>query len=114
MKKLFITSSLILALGMNCYAQKDVKDDELTYSCDELLRHNPDSGTITLVGNANLKTTVFEFQNADEIIINKASKEIIIKGGYKVIFNGGQIQQVPEVKRHQLRYKLSEKVAYIE
>jgi len=60
MKKAFIIASLILAFSMNSYAQEEVKNEkELTYSADEFIKLNADKQTITLIGNANLKTNVF-------------------------------------------------------
>jgi lipopolysaccharide assembly outer membrane protein LptD (OstA) len=115
MKKLFITASLVLAFGMNSYAQNDIKDEnELTYSCDEMVKQNLEKGTITLVGNANLKTSVFEFLNAETIVINKITKEIIVTGEFKINMNGGTIRREPELKKHHLRYKIGENVAYVE
>jgi lipopolysaccharide assembly outer membrane protein LptD (OstA) len=115
MKKIFLILSLILVFGINSYAQEEVKNEnELTYSADELVNINSNKEIITLIGNANLKTSVFEFQNADKIIIDKVSKEVIVYGAYKVIMNGGTIQETPKLKKNQLRYKIGESVAYIE
>jgi len=115
MKKLFITASLILAFGINCYGQKDVKvENELTYSCDEMVKQDLENGTITLIGNANLKTSVFEFINAEKIVINKTSKEVIVTGEFKINMNGGTIQKAPELKKHHLRYIIGENIAYVE
>jgi lipopolysaccharide assembly outer membrane protein LptD (OstA) len=115
MKKLFITASLILAFGLNCYSQNEVKsENELTYSCDETVKLNKEKETITLVGNANLKTSVFEFLNADEIVINKSTQEIFVFGQFKVNLNGGRISREPELKKKWLRYKIGENIAYME
>ena len=115
MKKLFITACLILAIGVNCYAQKDTKDEnKLEYSCDELVEQNLELGIITLSGNANLKTSVFEFLNAEKIVINRISREVIVTGEFKINMNGGSIQKAPELKKHQLRYVIGENVAYVE
>ena len=109
MKKIFITASLILAFGMNSYSQ-----NELTYSCDEMIKQNLEKETITLIGNANLKTSVFEFENADKIVLNKKTQEIFVIGSYKVNLNGGIITQKPNSEKKWLRYKIGENVAYIE
>jgi len=115
MKKIFITLSLILAIGMNCYSQNEVKpENELTYSCDEMIKQNLEEETITLIGNANLKTSVFEFEDADKIVFNKKTKEIFVIGGYKVYLNGGIITQKPIPEKKWLRYKIGENVAYVE
>ncbi|MBF8151509.1 hypothetical protein ITJ86_16520 [Winogradskyella sp. F6397] len=115
MKRLFVTASLILAIGMNCYSQNQVNpENELTYSCDEMVKQNPENETITLIGNANLKTSVFEFENADKIVLNKKTKEIFVIGGYKVHLNGGTITQQPKSEKKWLRYKIGENVAYVE
>ncbi|QXP78750.1 MULTISPECIES: hypothetical protein [Winogradskyella] len=115
MKKLFITASLILAFGMNCSSQNEVKtENEFTYSCDEMVKQNLEKETITLIGNANLKTSVFEFENADKIVLNKKTQEIYVIGGYKVHLNGGTITQKPNSEKKWLRYKIGENVAYVE
>ena len=115
MKKLFITASLILAFGMNCYSQNDVKhENELIYSCDGMAIQNLEKETITLVGNANLKTSVFEFLNADEIVINRFTQEIFVTGSFKINLNGGIISQTPVLKKKWLRYKIGENIAYVE
>jgi lipopolysaccharide assembly outer membrane protein LptD (OstA) len=115
MKKLFITASLIFAFSMSSYAQEEVKNEkELTYSADELLKLDSDKEIITLIGNANLKTSVFEFENADKIILNKKTQEIFVIGAYKVNLNGGTITQKPNLEKKWLRYKIGENIAYVE
>ncbi|WP_157811832.1 hypothetical protein [Tenacibaculum sp. SZ-18] len=115
MKKLFITVSLILAIGMNCYSQNEVEpENKLTYSCDQIVKQNFEEGTITLTGNVNLKTSVFEFENADKIVLSKKTKEIFVIGGYKVYLNGGTITQKSTSEKKWLRYKIGESVAYVE
>ncbi len=115
MKKAILNLSLILAFGINSYAQEKVESkNELTYSAEKYVKLDSDKEIVTLIGNANLKTDVFEFQNADKIIINKISNEVLITGKFKVVFNGGTIQRAPELKKNQLRYKIGEKVAYME
>ena len=115
MKKVLLTLSLILAFGINSYAQEKVEsENELTYSAEEFVQLDSNKEVVTLVGNANLKTDMFEFQNADKIVINKVSKEVLITGKFKVVFNGGTIQRSPELKKNHLRYKIGEKIAYME
>ncbi|WP_289046163.1 hypothetical protein [uncultured Olleya sp.] len=115
MKKIFITVGLIFALAMNSYAQEEIKNqNELTYSADELVKLDSDKKTITLIGNANLKTSVFEFVNAKKIVIDKKTQEVLVFGAFKVNLNGATISQKPELKKHQLRYKIGENIAYLE
>lgn len=115
MKKLFSMASFILAVGTSCYAQENVKNEnDLEYSCDESIKEDFEKETITLIGNAYLKTSVFEFLNSDKIVINKVTKEILVIGEMKVNLNSGTINQLPKLEKHRLRYKIGEQVAYLE
>ena len=115
MRKIIITLSLILAFGINSYAQEKVEtENELTYSAEEFVKIDSNEDVVTLLGNANLKTDMFEFQNADKIVINKVSNEVLISGVKKVIFKGGTLEEAPESKKKLIRYKIGEKIAYME
>ncbi|RNC87812.1 MAG: hypothetical protein ED556_01085 [Winogradskyella sp.] len=115
MKKFIYIVSFAFITGANCYAQKETQSkDELSYSCEGVVELDAQKQTITLTGNANLKTDVFEFQDADKILINKVSNEVIISGAYKVRFKGGTIERASELKSYHLRYKIGDKIAYLE
>jgi lipopolysaccharide assembly outer membrane protein LptD (OstA) len=89
-------------------------EKELTYSADESVKLDADKETITLIGNTHLCTSVFEFEHADKIVINKNSQEIFVIGSFKVYQNGGIIRQAPKKEIKRLRYKIGENIAYVE
>ena len=111
MKKLFIISALII--GINSFAQEK-KDDIITYKSDTLTIMNTDKGILTLYGNAALKTSVFEFINADKIVINTITKEVIVSGNYTIKTHGGTIQSAGYTEKNILKYKIGENIVYVE
>jgi len=115
MKTIFLTLSMILVFTFTGYAQEEVESEtKLTYSAEEFIKLDSEEEIITLFGNANLKTDLIEFKNADKIIINKESEEILVIGEFTIIFKDGIIKEYPESKKHHLRYKIGEKIAYME
>ena len=115
MKTTFLTLSITLVFAITGYAQEKVQSEtKLTYSAEEFINLDSEEEIITLVGNANLKTDLIEFKNADKIIINKESEEILVIGEFTLIFKDGMIRESPELKKHHLRYKMGDKIAYME
>jgi len=114
MKKTHFIAVLLFSISTSIFSQEVKNDDILTYSCDEKIDLNDEDGIVVLTGNVNLKTSIFEFVDADKITIHQKTNEIIVNGAYRVYVHGGSIEQSPDLKKKHLRYKLGEKVAYIE
>jgi len=112
MKKLLI--SIILTLSFNSFAQEKVElsNEKPTFECNSL-KHNPDKNTIELIGNVCFKTNIIEFENADKIVWNRETNEIVVTG-LKEFTIDGKIQFSKNREKKILRYKIGERIAYVE
>lgn len=113
MKKLVLAFTLII--GLHAFSQeKNDNNNKLSYKSEGFTEFNTDKSILTLTGNAELKTSVFEFVNADKIVINTITKEVVVSGNYTVKMNDGTIQQATNIKKNILKYKIGENIAYME
>ncbi|WP_290696517.1 hypothetical protein [Lacinutrix sp.] len=113
MKSLLVAITFLF--GLNCFAQEDIDGKKiLSFNCEKKSEFNSKTNTLILTGNVNLKTSVFEFVNADKIVLNQNTNEVIVSGNYKVNNNGGTIQTPANVTKNILKYKIGEKIAYVE
>jgi hypothetical protein len=74
---------------------------------------NEKDNSLQLIGNVNFKTEILEFENAEKVVWNKSSNEIIVSGLKKFSIDGS-IQYSDKSDKKLLRYKLGSKVAFIE
>jgi len=64
-----------------------------------------------LLDNASFKTEKIKIENADKIVFNMATNEIVVTGKYKYSFDGEVI--VGAMGKKELRYKLGESTVYV-
>lgn len=112
MKKLLI--AIMLVLGFNAFAQEKseltIKQPE--FKCNSV-KHNQDKNTVELIGDVSFKTEIIEFENATKVFWNKETNEIIVTGLDEFTIDG-KIQFSEKKKKNTLRYKIGERIAYIE
>lgn len=74
---------------------------------------NEKSNIFTYSGNVSFNDNVMEVKNANKIVYNAKSKELIITGAENFTFDG-EIEVSEVVKVTTIRYKMGERVAYVE
>lgn len=105
MKNLFLVIALMF--GLNSFAQ-----DKPEFKCD-VIKYDEETNTTELSGNVSFKTDIIEFENADKILLNNETNDIIVSGLEKFSFKGSiQTSEIAEVKI--LRYRIGERIAYVE
>jgi len=65
------------------------------------------------IGDVSFKTEIIEFKNAEKIIHDKKSNEITVYGLGEFCIDGA-IQMSEKATMRKLRYKIGDKIAYIE
>jgi len=117
-KKQIIMKILLIAItlfiGANSFAQGniDVKSEKPQFKCD-LIEFDSEQNTFELTGNVSLKTEIIELENAEKIVFDKSTNEIIVSG-LKDFTIDGSIQVSEEPHKRILRYKIGERIAYVE
>lgn len=73
----------------------------------------PDKNTVELIGNVCFKTEILEFKNAKKVLWNRETNEIIVSGLAEFTIDG-KIQFSKKREKKILRYKIGERIAYVE
>ena len=112
MKNLFIAIALII--GLNSFGQQKTKTEikKTKFKCD-LIKFDSEQNTLELTGNVSFKTEIIELENAEKIVFNKSTNEIIVSG-LKDFSIDGAIQITDKADKKILRYKIGERIAYVE
>lgn len=112
MKNLFLAIALMIGLDSFAQDKTEIKDDKPEFKCD-LVKFDKETNTIELLGNVSFKTDIIELENADKILLNKETNEIIVSGLAEFTIDGAiQISEKAEKKR--MRYTIGDRIAYIE
>jgi len=111
MKKL-LAIALFISFGIMNAQSNDNITSEPEYKADNLIFNEKDN-SLQLIGNVNFKTEILEFENAEKVVWNKSSNEIIVSGLKKFSIDGS-IQYSDKSDKKILRYKLGSKVAFLE
>ena len=112
MKNLFL--AIALMIGLNSFAQDktEIKDDKPEFKCD-VVKFDKETNTIELLGNVSFKTDIIELEKVDKIILNKETNEIIVSGLAEFTIDGA-IQISEKSDKRIMRYKIGERIAYVE
>jgi lipopolysaccharide assembly outer membrane protein LptD (OstA) len=113
MKNLIFVFGLLLSFGS--FAQEnDVNkiQNELEFKCD-VMKINTDKNTLEFNGNVSFRTDIIELKNAEKIVFNQITKELVVTGFNEFAFYGA-IQIKDKAENKILRYTIGEKVAYVE
>ncbi len=112
MKNLFIAIALII--GLNSFAQDttEINLDKPGFKCD-IMKFNSETNTMEFSGNVSFKTDIIELKNADKILLNNNTNEIIVSGLSEFTIDGA-IQVSEKAEKKIMRYKIGERIAYVE
>ncbi|MCC4211225.1 hypothetical protein [Leeuwenhoekiella parthenopeia] len=114
MKNILLTFGLLI--GFYSFGQKNeyiVSDKEEPSFSSETAKYDPENNTIEFRGNVNFQSEIIQLENADKILLNKNTNEIVVTG-LKDFTIDGAIQIKGEAKRKILKYTLGDRIAYLE
>ena len=115
MKNLIIAIALVL--GINGFAQEknNSENSNAHYKCDSFTKVSPDKKIIELYDNADFINDKIEIKNADKIVVNLITKEIIANGQFEFKIKDAPLVVANNKRRNRtLTYKIDENVASIE
>ena len=113
MKKLLFLAALFF--GGNAIAQKaqpSVEANLPSYSCQDSMRLNKEKTIVELFGKAYFKTTSLEVKNADKIVFNSITKDVLVLGNFDLVMFES-IKGIPGGDNKTLKFKLGESTAYV-
>ena len=113
MKKLLLF--LFLLPSLSILAQEESSnafplDFELT--CDSVKFHS-ETKIIEYLGNVNFQSEIIEIEKADKIVLDQNTQEMIATGLTEFTFDG-VIRVTSGKENNSVRYKLGERIAYVE
>ena len=112
MKNLYVVITLVF--GINIYSQEIVKsnDNKTELTC-KLVKFDTEKNIFEYIGNVDFKNEIIQLENAEKILFNKETNEIFVTGLNEFTIDGA-IQVAENSKMKTLRYKIGERIAYIE
>jgi len=112
MKNLFLAIALII--GLNSFAQDktEINIDKPEIKCN-LVKFNSETNTTEFSGNVSFKTDIIELKNAEKILLNNETNEITVSGLAEFTIDGA-IQISEKMEKKIMKYKIGERIAYVE
>lgn len=112
MKNLFLAIALIM--GLNSFAQDktEINIDKPEFKCD-LVKFNSETNTTEFSGNVSFKTDIIELEHVEKIFLNNVTNEIIVSGMGEFTIDGA-IQISENSQNKIMKYKIGERIAYVE
>ncbi|SHI30304.1 hypothetical protein SAMN04488096_1016 [Mesonia phycicola] len=104
-----------LLIGVNSFAQdKSIENEknEPSFKCD-IVKFDSKKNTMEFQGNVNFKSDIIELKNADKIVLNNNTNEIIVTGLGEFTIDGA-IQIKDKAEKNILKYTIGERIAYLE
>ena len=114
MKNLILLA--VLSYSLSSFAQNDkaeIKDNEPEFTCD-LVKFDPESDNIELIGNVNFETDIIKLEKADKVVYNQKTKELLATGLRHYVMIDGAVQIDNQAEMKTLRYTIGDRIAYIE
>jgi len=108
MKKI-LTSVLLLFIGVMSAQTDEKKNSDPEYKAEKII-YSESGDTLHLVGNVDFETEFLKFENAEEVVWNRKSNEIIVRG-IKDFEVDGSVMFSDNPDSQTLRYKLGSKIA---
>lgn len=110
----FITLAVVfINLGFS-QEKQEIEYGDAKFRCDDIIKINTGKDIIEFSGNVEFKTDLVEFKNADKIVYNNKTKEVIVTGTpVKVFFYGTSLQATKNSKKKAFKYKIGEKLVYL-
>lgn len=114
MKKLIFVFCLFLSLSSYAQENGEVKafQTEPEFTSDRVI-FNEDKNSLELIGKVDFKTDIIELIEADKIVFNRTTNEIVVTGLKNFIFDG-EIVITGKAEKQILKYTIGEKIAYVE
>jgi lipopolysaccharide assembly outer membrane protein LptD (OstA) len=113
MKKLFLI--LLVLPCLTIFAQEENSADTLfafQLKCDSV-KFFSDTKMIEYLGNVSLESDIISIGKANKIVLDQTTQEIVVTGFAEFTFDGAiQVESGKENKS--VRYKLGERIAYVE
>lgn len=107
---IFIVFCSLTVIAQNEISVKEAVNQE--FKCD-LVRFDSDCKVMEIIGNVSFKTDIIEIKNAEKIVFDQNTQEILVTGASEFTFDGAiQVDTGTDMKT--VRYKLGEKIAYVE
>ena len=105
-----------LLIGVNSFAQEKKIDkiNERPLISADTLKFEAKTNTMEFQGNVSFKTDIIELENADKIVMNKTTNEIIVTGLRDIIKFDGALHIKGENEKKILKYTIGERIAYLE
>lgn len=112
MKKLIVLA--LSLISMSIYAQDNVKHekDEPEYSAKKVIVSEVNN-SLHLVGNVSFSTPFLKIRDAEKIIWDKNLNELIITGSKSFEIDGSVVID-DKVKKNTMRYRIGERIIYLE
>lgn len=94
--------------------RQEMEFESAKFKCDNIIKIESEKGVTEFNGNVEFKTDLVEFINANRIVYNSKTKEVLVYGTpVKIVFHGSSAEVVKNSKRDTIKYKIGEKVVYI-
>src|SRR5690606_8807851 len=105
-----------LLLSLNSFAQEtdlvESVQNKPQYKSDKMI-FNQEKNSLELIGNVDFKTDIIELIEADKIVFNRTTNEIVVTGLKNFVFDG-EIVITGKAEKQLLKYKIGEKIVYVE
>jgi hypothetical protein len=113
MKKIIFL--FVLFISFNSFGQEndiEKKVNEPEFKCD-VIKISSDKNILEFNGNVSFKTDIIELENAEKIVFNQFTKELIVTGLNDFSIDGA-IEIKDNAEKKILRYTIGDKTAYLE
>jgi lipopolysaccharide assembly outer membrane protein LptD (OstA) len=114
MRNLFLAATLAFTAGI--YAQDIVPEKQghdPKFTCKDGIVMDYYTKIIVFNEDASFKNDVIAIENADKIVYNTVTKEIIVTGKFNYTFDGA-VQVTTPIEKHELRYTIGDAVVYMD
>lgn len=106
---------IMLLSGVHSFAQEKIVDNEKYkpyISCD-VVKFDSENKIMEFEGNVSLNSAIIELENADKIILDTSTNNLIVIG-LKEFTIDGAIQIKDKAEKKILKYTIGERIAYLE
>ena len=113
MKNWILVFGLLWSYSAISQDLKVEENDDNKVILSDKVKLNTDENTVEYIGNVTFENEIIKLENADRIVFNSLSNEIIVSGLKSFSFNG-KVQIKNKAENNILRYKLGEKIVFLE
>jgi lipopolysaccharide assembly outer membrane protein LptD (OstA) len=98
--------------GLSSFAQEKTVENKPSFTCD-IVKFDSEKNTMEFNRNVSFKSDIIEIENADKIVMNKNTNEIIVIG-LKDFTIDGAVQIKDKAEKKILKYTIGERIVYLE